>query len=132
MVGVFTMAGNKKFRRALFGFRKKDVLNYINDISLLIDDKENEIKVLNDEISRLCKEIEEKNKKTGAISDAIMRAEEYSKEIIAKAENSADEIRMEISREFEGEKEKLEAYKKEVESFRERIAETLESFNNKL
>ena len=122
-----------KFKRSLFGVKKKAVVEYIDSISQNIDDKlfkkdteiatlKKDIEILKMEKAALQKEIsdfaEEKNK----ISDVFLRAEETARNTVETANKNAEEI---IAK---AEQQVKESFEKMEEEQREKTAE----FNSKI
>lgn len=126
------MADKKKFKTALFGFKKKAVVKYIGELSCELENKDAKIANLEAEIAKYKEEIDKTESRSSAISSAIMKAEEYANEIIEKAKNSAAEIKDEISKQFADEESKLARYKQEVAEYREFVVRKLKNFSDEL
>ena len=122
----------KRFRTSPMGYHKEDVNTYIADISKHVAQRDKENEELKNKVHALEAEVNELKNKRNVISDAIMKAEQYSKDIVEDAQNSASAIKEKIEQEFEKERERLDHYKQEVEQFRQEIAKKLESFQEKL
>lgn len=122
----------KRFRTSPMGYHKGDVNTYIADISKHVAQRDKENEELKNKVRALEAEVNELKNKRNVISDAIMKAEQYSKDIVEDAQNSASAIKEKIEQEFEKERERLDHYKQEVEQFRQEIAKKLESFQEKL
>ena len=97
------MSNQVKFKRSLFGIKKKPVEEYINSVSRSIEDKlfkkdteitslKKDIEVLKAEKARLEKEVADFQEEKGKISEVFLKAEETAKETVAKAEKKAEEI----------------------------------------
>lgn len=111
------MSNQMKFKRALFGLKKKSVNEYINSVSKSLEDK---LFKKDTEITKLKKEIESlTNIKAGLEKQISDFSEEKSKisEVFMKAEESAEEIINEANM-------KAEALKRQTEL---KVRETLEN-----
>ena len=108
------MAGTKRFKTGLFGYKKQDVYDFIEKLA---KDLEEQIKTKDDEVSRLRnenKELKERVEKLDTkldkvesdrayIANAIIKAEEKARviieEAVVEAEQKKEQIEIDISRE---------------------------------
>lgn len=95
------MSNQIKFKRSLFGIKKKPVVEYIESISKSIDDKlfkkdaeiaslKKDIELLNMEKNALKKEISDFEEEKNKISDVFLRAEETARNTIEQATKDAE------------------------------------------
>ena len=93
---------SKLFKNALFGYRKKDVNEYIEQISTdftqKLAEKDAEIDDLKSQRTKLDEMRAKLEKEKAAVSDAIVSAHEEGERIIAAAREKAAEIRQDTER----------------------------------
>ncbi|MGE4283469.1 MAG: DivIVA domain-containing protein [Clostridia bacterium] len=123
------MAGEKRFRGSLFGYKKQDVYNFIEKLA---KDLEEQIKTKDDELADLRsnnqdlkKQIEELTGKLHAIeggrtyiANAIIKAEEQAKNIIDDAIEEAEQRKNKLQGEIDEYNDELEKVKKELKDLR--------------
>lgn len=106
------MAGKKRFRTALFGFKRADVTAYIDKMIKDFEDRvkarEEELVVLRNQLKdarnryeELHRKVEGYNEDNEKIRTAIIRAEEMSEQIKDEARQEAEQIRQAASMEQE-------------------------------
>ncbi len=144
------MAG-KKLRSRLFGFKKSDVFSYIYEM-----DEKTEAKLAekDKEIAELKQEIAELQKNRDAIINVLQTAEANAKDMVDKAQKTADKIRNKaeaearekkemLNREIEikrkavknyylNENKKIDQIRTEVDRMRERSIEAIRRFEEEL
>jgi cell division initiation protein len=137
------MAGEKRFRTSLFGFKKADVNYYIEKI---LKEFENRLKAKDAEID----EAKEKGKEyrlkyegivdkaeqietdRSKIASVLIKAEEKAEEILAQARERAIEEKADIEKEIEQEKERLVDAKLELKKLKDEVIGTLRKYENQL
>ena len=82
------------FRGALFGYNKKDVQKYVEEISINFNTQLNGLKAEIDRLNEQKAEVEvqraEIEKRKAAISEAIISAQEQGEKIIAQAREKGE------------------------------------------
>ncbi len=124
---------SKLFRRALFGYNKKDVQKYVEEISANFSSQLSEC---NAEIERLQNQRAELDKKRAeiedrknAISEAIISAQEKGEKIISEAREKAEKERMEMAKKITNENQKLIKMRREIMNMRRSVIKTLNSID---
>lgn len=134
------MENDKKFSTEMFGYEKKEVEEYLKDLkadyeSLLqveraeVNRLSNEITIIRRKLERYDLEYIEKQEK---VANALITAEDQSKNIVESARQEAISERNRIESLIEAEKEKLLDIKKEVVDLKERTLRVLEKYNNEM
>ena len=123
----------KLFRGALFGYNKKDVKKYVEEISenfsaQLAECKE-EIEKLNGQRAELDKMRAEIESKKIAISEAIISAQEKGERIVSQAREKAENERMEMQRKLSNENQKLIKIRRDILNIRRNAIKTLNNLN---
>lgn len=110
---------NKLFDISMFGYDKKAVNAYIEDLSnktkQLVDEKEDKIDDLEKEVERLKAKIDKLEGDAAMVSNAIITAEKKAEEIVAQAQEKADEILGKAEKEKEEKMIEIENETKESE-----------------
>lgn len=127
---------NKKFKTSLFGFKKRDVINYLIDYSLNTDktldensDLIDDLKKENAELkAKLC-DLEEKNKFVG---NALLNAERKANEIIMEAEKEALDKKKEIDVEIKHSTLVLKKLNEEIKILRSNLMTSVNKYQNEL
>ena len=103
--------GNTKFKKALFGYKKQNVNEYIAELSLKTqkmlnqrDDEIEDLKKANEELEEQVNTLTEKNNLVG---EAILEAEKKAKEIIEAAKKDAEKVKADADAEVEKSKKVL-------------------------
>lgn len=137
------MAGEKRFRTSLFGFKKADVNYYIEKI---LKEFENRLKAKDAEIDAAKEKGKEYRLKYEGIFDkaeqietdrnkianVLIKAEEKAEAIINEARERAIEEKADIEREIEQEKERLVDAKLELKKLRDEVTGTLRKYETQL
>ncbi len=137
------MAGKKRFESSLFGFKKSDVNDYIENMLEDFIDKVNskdkelfetknqlqEITAKYDQISMLADGIKEDR---SSIAEVFIQAKEKADLMIEEAKVKAIEEKKEIEVLIEKEKEKLVDLKAEIKDLKEDVAIILKKYQNQL
>lgn len=141
------MSSQLKFKRSLFGIKKKQVVEYIESISQNIDDKlfkkdaelatlKKDIEILKMEKAALQKEIDDFGEEKKKISDVFLKAEETAREMIDKATKNAEEILSDAENKVKESFVKMEDEQKQLTSeFNEKITakkNELNSYKNEI
>ena len=123
----------KLFRGALFGYNKKDVQKYVEEISSNFYAQINELKAEIDKLNSRKSEIdiqrEEIEKKKAAISEAIISAQEQGEKIVAAAREKADLEYKEAQQNIADENQKLIKIRREILNIRRSAIKTLNNLN---
>ncbi len=119
----------KIFRGALFGYNKKDVKKYVEEVSASFTAQINEYKA---EITRLegqRAELDEKRaeieNKKAAISEAIISAQEQGEKIVMTAREKAEKEQSEAQRKIAAENQRLVQLRREISNIRRNAIKTL-------
>ncbi|MDD4494438.1 MAG: hypothetical protein PHV32_08855 [Eubacteriales bacterium] len=137
------MAGEKRFRTSLFGFKKNDVNYYIEKI---LKEFENRLKAKDDEVDAAKEKGREYKMKyesiadkaaqididRNKIADVLIKAQEKAEAIINEAREKAIEEKADIERAIETEKEKLVDAKHELKKLKDEVVETLKRYESQL
>lgn len=87
---------NKLFKTSMFGYKKKVVNEYIEELSIKtqksLDESEDKIYDMGKEIAALKEKIAELENNAATVSNAIIAAEKKAEEIVAQAQGKADAI----------------------------------------
>lgn len=123
----------KLFRGALFGYNKKDVKKYVEEISTKfteeIEQYKAEIVRLNSQRAELeAKRAEIESKKT-AISEAIISAQEQGEKIIMDAREKAEKERIAMQNRVADENQKLIKIRRDIINIRRNAIKTLNNLN---
>jgi len=137
------MTGEKRFRTSLFGYKKKDVYDYIEklarDLEERIRAKDNELNNLRNQNKYLISQNEELMSKLRVIegdrsfiADAIIKAEEQAKFIIDQAVKEAERQREELIAKTAEEKERLSMVQDEIRQLRLNAIEIIRRYEEDL
>jgi predicted ribosome quality control (RQC) complex YloA/Tae2 family protein len=137
------MAGEKRFRTSLFGFKKSDINSYFEKILKEFDDK---LKQKDDEISdlknqsreyknkyeELLKKADQINEDRAKIADVLIKAQEKAEIMLDEAKTEATEEKRKIEIAIEQEKEKLVDIKEEIKVLKAEVVNTLKKYEGQL
>lgn len=137
------MAGEKRFRTSLFGFKKSDVNTYmekmLGEFDEKLKEKDDEILSLKNQLKEtklrfdgLSKKAEQINEDRAKIADVLIKAQEKAEIMLEDARNQAIEEKKSIERLVEEEKEKLVDAKEELKALRVEVLDTLHKFEERL
>lgn len=137
------MAGEKRFRTSLLGFKKSDVNYYIEKILKEFDDKlkenEDEISVLKGQVKDfkfryddMMKKSDQINEDRAKIAEVLVRAQEKAELMIEEARVQAMEEKKKLESLVEEEKEKLVDIKVEMKSIKTEIVSTLRKYESQI
>ena len=148
----------KLLRSGLFGYKKSDVLEYIERLDeraeKRIKEKEAEAAVAKAEIAAVKGELDEARKNRDAIVSVLEIAQKHAKDIIERAQKSAEEIengarsfaekeksnlnreieikKRDINNHFLSESKKINALRKEIEEMRQMSLRSIRKFEQDL
>lgn len=142
MGGLF-MAGEIRFRTSLIGYKKTDVILYIERIVQQYEDKLKEkdeeiaiLKVQNNDAKtkyeELYKKAEDINFNRAKIADVLLKAQEKADVIVNDAIIQANEEKKDITKLIEIEKEKLVDIKREIKTLKSEFTSTLKKYESQL
>jgi chromosome segregation ATPase len=137
------MAGEKRFRTSMFGFKKSDVNSYIEKMLREFDDrlkeKDDEIAVLksqNKEIKMKYDDIAQKadqiNEDRAKIADVLIKAQEKAELMLEEARVQAIEEKKRLEQMIEEEREKLVDIKAELKTLKSEVVATLKKYEGQL
>ena len=121
------------FRGALFGYNKKDVQKYVEEISVNFNNQlgglKAEINRINEQKSEIEVQKAEIEKRKAAISEAIISAQEQGDKIIAQAREKGEAEYKEIQDKILEENQKLVKIRREIINIRRSAIKTLNNLN---
>ena len=137
------MAGEKRFRTSLFGFKKSDVNYYIEKILKEFDDKlkekddevaslKNQMRDVRTKYDDLSKKADQINEDRAKIGDVLIKAQEKAEMILEDARLQAFEEKKKLERMVEEEKEKLVDIKQELKILKAEVVNTLKKYETQL
>ena len=121
------------FRGALFGYNKKDVQKYVEEISVNFNNQLNGLKAELDKLNSQKAEVEaqkaEIEKRKSAISEAIISAQEQGEKIIAQSREKGESEYKEIQDKVSEENQKLIKIRREIVNIRRSAIKTLNNLS---
>jgi len=137
------MAGEKRFRTSVFGFKKSDVNLYIEKMLKEFDDrlkeKDNEINNIRNQLREYKSKYEDINRKYEEIGNeqkkialALITAQENAKNILDDAKNKALEEKKRMDKLIEEEKEKLVDMRGDFMELKSKIIGILSKYDRQL
>lgn len=103
--------GNTKFKKALFGYKKQNVNEYIAELSLktqkMLNQRDDEIEDLKKANEELAEQVNTLTEKNNLVGEAILEAEKKAKEIIEAAKKDAEKVKADADAEVEKSKKVL-------------------------
>lgn len=141
--GVRRMPGERRFRGAMFGFKKSDVNLYIEKLLKEFDDKlkekddeiaslknqNREIRIKYEEIARKADQINEDRAK---IADVLIKAQEKAQLMLEDAKSKALEEKKKLEEMIEQERERLVDIKAELKTLKAEVVNTLRRYEGQL
>lgn len=122
----------KLFRKSLFGYKKKDVIKYVEEMSANFQVRLDECREEIDSLSKKREALElrkaEIDKEKLAISAAIVSAHEKAEKIIAEARDKSQKEYAEMQRKLTAENQKLVQIRREIFNIRRNAIKTLSNF----
>lgn len=130
------MEQQKGFRTGLFGFRKSDVCQYIQemntDFSAKLGKQYEEAQALREENFRLKGQLAQLQGEKDKVADALILAEQKAQEIVTATEKEADEKRRSLEADYQEEREKLLAIRAEIAGVRQAALDAIKRFETEL
>ncbi len=137
------MAGEKRFRTSILGFKRTDVNTYIEKILKEFDDKlqekdeqisalVNQVKDMKLRYGELAQKADQVNDDRVKIGDVLIKAQEKADLIIEDARNKAMEEKRRIEVVIEQEREKLVDLKGEIRFLKSELTSTLKKYESQL
>ena len=121
------------FRGALFGYNKKDVQKYVEEISINFNTQLNGLKAEIDRLNEQKAEVEvqraEIEKRKAAISEAIISAQEQGEKIIAQAREKGEAEYKDMQNKIMEENQKLIKLRREIVNIRRSAIKTLNNLS---
>ena len=121
------------FRGALFGYNKKDVQKYVEEIcanfNAQLDGCRAEIDRLNSQKAEIEAQKIEIEKRKSAISEAIISAQEQGEKIIAQSREKGEAEYREMQNKIAEENQKLIKIRREIVNIRRSAIKTLNNLN---
>ena len=121
------------FRGALFGYNKKDVQKYVEEISINFNTQLNGLKAEIDRLNEQKAEVEaqraEIEKRKAAISEAIISAQEQCEKIIAQAREKGEAEYKDMQNKIMEENQKLIKLRREIVNIRRSAIKTLNNLS---
>ncbi|MBR5517865.1 MAG: DivIVA domain-containing protein [Clostridia bacterium] len=121
------------FRGALFGYNKKDVQKYVEEISINFNTQLNGLKAEIDRLNEQKAEIEaqraEIEKRKTAISEAIISAQEQGEKIIAQSREKGEAEYQDMQNKIAEENQKLVKIRREIVNIRRNAIKTLNNLS---
>ena len=121
------------FRGALFGYNKKDVQKYVEEISINFNKQLNGLKAEIDRLNEQKAEIEaqraEIEKRKTAISEAIISAQEQGEKIIAQSREKGEAEYQDMQNKIAEENQKLVKIRREIVNIRRNAIKTLNNLS---
>lgn len=125
-----------KFKKALFGYKKKIVNEYIAELSLktqkMINERDDEIYDLNKENETLSEKINVLIEKNNLVGEAIFAAEKKAKEIIDDAKKEAEKIKADADSEVEKSKKVLAHLTNEINELKAGLNASVAKYQSEL
>jgi cell division initiation protein len=142
-MGVYNMAGEKKFGGSLFGYNKKDVYNFIEKLTnefegeiesknKLIQDLKYDKEKLQNEINSLRDELNKIENDRSYIAEAIIKAERQAKDIVDRAIVEANKKKDELLIKIEDEKGRFNKVKGELYELKVNAINTIKNYQSQL
>ncbi len=127
---------NNKFKKSLFGFKKKDVTEYLSRYSVetqkCLDEKDDKIEDLqkeNEALKAKLSDYEEKNKFVGT---ALLTAEKKAHDIILEAESEAINRKKEIEAEIKHSHLVLKKLNEEIKQLKSNLMSSVNKYQSEL
>lgn len=139
------MAGERRFRSALFGFNKVDVNSYIEKLLKEFEErlrrKDDEITILRAHTRDLKMRLENgvsskpapvHNDEKSKIADVLIRAQENAELIINEAKGKAEQEQKRLQQMIEQEKERLVDIKEDIRILKSELVRVLKKYEDSL
>jgi len=123
------MVGLREIKKAIFGYSKKDVINYIDglkeELVQKMYDKDREVRYIMDENDLLKKQLQIYKEREELIIKAIINVDNTIAMMIKKADENAEKVKDELIKQEEIEKEKLEMIRQEAGNVEKEVRKVL-------
>ena len=127
---------NNKFRKSLFGFKKKDVTEYLNKYSVetqkCLDEKDDKIEDLQKENENLKAKLFDYEEKNKFVGNALLTAEKKAHDIILEAENEAIGRKKEIEAEIKHSNLVLKKLNEEIKQLKSSLMSSVNKYQSEL
>ena len=127
---------NNKFRKSLFGFKKKDVTEYLNKYSVetqkCLDEKDDKIEDLQKENENLKAKLHDYEEKNKFVGNALLTAEKKAHDIILEAENEAINRKKEIEAEIKHSNLVLKKLNEEIKQLKSSLMSSVNKYQSEL
>lgn len=137
------MAGEKRFRTSLFGFKKSDVNTYVEkmleEFGHKLKEKDDEITYIKNQsketkikYEELLKKSDQINEDRAKIASVLIRAQEKAEQLLEDAKVQAVEEKKKLESMVEEEREKLVDIKEEIKVLKNEVINTLKKYEGQL
>jgi len=126
------MTGEKRFRTALFGYKKKDVYDYIEKLAKNLEEQIKQNKVLSSQNEELQKRLQDIERDHTYIANAIIKAEEQAKSIINESVKEAEHQKEMLLAKIEDERMKYDLIKNEIRELRLNAIDVIKRYEQDL
>jgi len=126
------MTGEKRFRTALFGYKKKDVYDYIEKLAKNLEEQIKQNKVLSSQNEELQKRLQDIERDRTYIANAIIKAEEQAKSIINESVKEAEHQKEMLLAKIEDERMKYDLIKNEIRELRLNAIDVIKRYEQDL
>jgi len=127
---------NNKFRKSLFGFKKKDVTEYLNKYSVetqkCLDEKDDKIEDLQKENENLKAKLFDYEEKNKFVGNALLTAEKKAHDIILEAENEAINRKKQIEAEIKYSHLVLKKLNEEIKQLKSNLMSSVNKYQSEL
>lgn len=127
---------NNKFRKSLFGFKKKDVTEYLNKYSVetqkCLDEKDDKIEDLQKENENLKAKLHDYEEKNKFVGNALLTAEKKAHDIILEAENEAINRKKQIEAEIKYSHLVLKKLNEEIKQLKSNLMSSVNKYQSEL
>lgn len=127
---------DKKLRKSFFGFKKKDVVSYLNAYSNetqnALDEKDDLISDLTKENEELKAKLEKFEEQNRFVGDALLNAEKKAHEIVIEAEKKGMERKAEIDGEIKHASLVLKKLNEEIKQLRSSLMVSVNKYQSEL
>ena len=127
---------NVKFKKTLFGYKKRIINDYIAELNLktqkMINDRDDEIYDLQKENETLNEKINVLTEKNNLVGEAIFAAEKKAKEIIDDAKKEAEKIKADADAEVEKSKAVLAHLNNEINELKAGLNASVAKYQSEL
>lgn len=127
---------NAKFKKSLFGYKKRIINDYIAELNLktqkMINDRDDEIYDLKKENEALNEKINVLTEKNNLVGEAIFSAEKKAREIIEEAKKEAEKVKADADAEVEKSKAVLAHLNEEINELKAGLSASVAKYQSEL